>query len=73
MDFMFAFNFSFTVLGLVYFRFYSKDYLFELENTNRTGKLVQAFSLFIFLDVVCLQQLSLLTYSAVKYCTFTYI
>jgi len=34
MDTFFAVNFGYTIFGLVYLRFFSREYLFELKNTT---------------------------------------
>ena len=72
MDTIFAISISFTVIGLLSLRFYSKDYLFDLENSTAAGKLIQNLALFSFLDVVCLHKLSLASYCGLKYLVLTW-
>ncbi len=40
MDSIFVVFLSFTVIGLLSLKFYTKDYLFDLKNTVTTGKII---------------------------------
>ena len=72
MDTLFAINISFTVIGLLSLKFYSKDYLFELRNSAAAGKLIKHLALYSFLDVLCLHKLSIATYCGLKYLMLTW-
>jgi hypothetical protein len=40
MDSIFVVSLSFTVIGLLSLKFYTKDYLFDLKNTGSTGIMI---------------------------------
>jgi hypothetical protein len=63
---IFITNFGFLLLSIIWL-YYSSDYLFKIKSSKHALTLAELLTLYSLLDIICLQQLTLLTFGAIKF------